>query len=97
MKGKKDISWLEMVEEAKSKETETSETYKLFHVEGARHDAVVLARDKEEAERLVLEASRVDEGEEDSRVLYGYVGDWEMGVSTELRLPPGFKLVKEEE
>lgn len=66
---------------------------KLFYVDGIRHSAVVLARDEKEAVQLASEASREEKA--DPRVLYGYVGDWEVPGAHELILPKGYRLVTE--
>ena len=65
---------------------------KLFHVDGVRHSAVVLAASAEEVVELAIKASGSEEG--DARVLFGGVGEWESPTATELKLPRGFELVE---
>jgi len=66
---------------------------KLFLVIGIRHNAIVLAENREVAIRLAVDASK-SENKKDPRVLFGYVGNWESHEVKELRLPKGYKLVK---
>ena len=64
---------------------------KLFYVEGVRHSAVVLARNKRQAVRLAVDASRNEKP--NPYVLYGYIGSWEVPHAYELRLPEGYRFI----
>jgi hypothetical protein len=62
---------------------------KLYFVNGVRHSAVVMARTKREAIGLAAKVS------DDDRVLFGSVGDWEVLEAYELKLPKGWRIVKD--
>jgi hypothetical protein len=62
---------------------------KLYFVNGVRHSAVVMARTKKEAIGLAAKVS------DDDRVLFGSVGDWEAPEAHELKLPNGWKIIKD--
>lgn len=72
------------------------DTLKIFYVNGLRHHAIVLAHDESEAIRL---SNTADEVNKDPRVLFGSVSEWEnwndSTETLELKMPPGYKIVKE--
>ena len=63
---------------------------RLFYIDGIRHSAVVVAVNEEEAVKLAISASSLQEG--DARVLFGGVDEWESPKATELKLPRGYEL-----
>ncbi|MBI2583604.1 MAG: hypothetical protein HYW25_02965 [Candidatus Aenigmarchaeota archaeon] len=66
---------------------------KLFYVSGIRHNAIVLAKDGDEAVSLAIRASESED--KDPNVLFGSVGSWESPDAHELKLPDGYRLVNE--
>lgn len=65
---------------------------KLYYIKGVRHNAIVIASNKKEAIKLVVEAA--DSTNSDSRVLYGSVGNWEVPEAQEVKLPNNYKIIK---
>ncbi len=65
---------------------------RLYYVDGVRHSAVVLAGSKKEAIKLAISAS--GRGRSDERVLYGFVGKWEIPEARELKLPREYLISK---
>lgn len=64
---------------------------KLYFIEGIRHSAIVMAANQKEAVEF---AGRAYEKERAPGVLYGSVGDWEVPVAHELKLPKGFHIAE---
>ncbi|MEK6952926.1 MAG: hypothetical protein AABX29_07985 [Nanoarchaeota archaeon] len=65
---------------------------KLYYIRGVRHNAIVIASNKKEAIKLVVEAT--SSTSPDSRVLYGSIDKWEVPEAQEVKLPNNYKIVK---
>lgn len=64
---------------------------KLFFVDGIRHSAVVIADNADEA--IATAGKSAAEVNTTPKLLYGYVGSWEVPEAHELKLPEGYQLI----
>lgn len=67
---------------------------KLFYVSGLRHNAVVIAKNADEAINLAIKEYESEKKELNSRVLYGSVGEWESPEAQEIKLPENFRIME---
>lgn len=72
----------------------TKRGIKLFYISGLRHSAIVIAKNADEAIKLVIEERRSEKKELNSRVLYGSVGEWESPEAKEIKLPNNFRIIE---